>query len=113
VLTSNRTAELHDALKRRCLYHWIDYPDPGREAAILRAQAPGVSDDIARRVVDAVAKLREQQLYKLPGVGETISWARALTALGPGAGPEDALGAVLKVREDLERVRASGVLDGA
>ena len=113
VLTSNRTRELHDALKRRCLYHWIDYPDPEREAAILRAQAPGVSDDIARRVVDAVAKLREQQLYKLPGVGETISWARALTALGPGAGPQDALGAVLKVREDLERVRASGVLEGA
>jgi MoxR-like ATPase len=114
VLTSNRTRELHDALKRRCLYHWIDYPDPEREAAILQVQAPGVPDEIARRVVDAVAQLREQQLYKLPGAwGETISWARALTALGPGRRPDDALGAVLKVREDLERVRASGVLEGA
>ncbi|MCW3012220.1 MAG: ATPase associated with various cellular 5 [Solirubrobacterales bacterium] len=112
VLTSNRTRELHDALKRRCLYHWIDYPDPSRELAILAAQAPGVPEAIARRVVAGVARLREEELYKLPGVGETIAWARALTALGDGAAPGDALGTVLKVREDLDRVRASGVLEG-
>ena len=111
VLTSNRTRELHDALKRRCLYHWIDYPAPERELAILAARAPGVADGIARRVVAGVARLRGEQLYKQPGVGETIAWARALTALGDGAAPDDALGTVLKVREDIDRVRASGVLD--
>jgi MoxR-like ATPase len=113
ILTSNRTRELHDALKRRCLYHWIDYPDPRRELAILRVQAPGVPDQVAERVVAAVARLREQELYKQPGVGETIAWARALIALGVGAGLDDALGAVLKVREDQERVRALGVLADA
>src|ERR671929_2030542 len=82
VLTSNRTRELHDALKRRCLYHWIDYPAPEREAAIVRARLPGVPEDIAMRVVDAVARLRSTELYKLPGVGETIAWAQALDALG-------------------------------
>jgi len=111
-LTSNRTRELHDALKRRCLYHWIDYPDPERELAILAAQAPGVPDGIARRVCAGVARLREEELYKLPGVGETIAWARALTALGGASVPADALGTVLKVREDLDRVRGSGVLEG-
>ncbi len=111
-LTSNRTRELHDALKRRCLYHWIDYPDPERELAILAAQAPGVPDGIARRVCAGVARLREEELYKLPGVGETIVWARALTALGGASAPADALGTVLKVREDLDRVRGSGVLEG-
>jgi len=112
ILTSNRTRELHDALKRRCLYHWIDYPDRGRELAILAAQAPGVPETIARRVCAGVARLREEELYKLPGVGETIAWGRALTALGDGAAPADALGTVLKVREDLDRVRGSGVLEG-
>jgi MoxR-like ATPase len=112
VLTSNRTRELHDALKRRCLYHWIDYPDRERELAILAAQAPGVPEGIARRVCAGVARLREEELYKLPGVGETIAWGRALTALGGDATPADALGTVLKVREDLDRVRALGVLDG-
>ncbi len=112
VLTSNRTRELHDALKRRCLYHWIDYPDRERELAILAARAPGVPEAIARRVCAGVARLREQELYKLPGVGETIAWGRALTALGGGAAPGDALGTVLKVREDLDRVRATGVLEG-
>ncbi|UTI63426.1 MoxR family ATPase [Paraconexibacter antarcticus] len=112
ILTSNRTRELHDALKRRCLYQWIDYPDPVRELAILRVRAPGVTDDVAERVVAAVARLREQELYKQPGVGETVAWARALTALGDGARLDDALGAVLKVREDQERVRALGVLAG-
>lgn len=112
VLTSNRTRELHDALKRRCLYHWIDYPSPDRELAILAAQAPGVPEAIARRVVMGVARLREEELYKLPGVGETLAWARALTALGGDVPATDALGTVLKVREDLERVRAIGVLEG-
>ncbi|MDX6700816.1 MAG: hypothetical protein QOF26_1042 [Baekduia sp.] len=112
VLTSNRTRELHDALKRRCLYHWIDYPDPEREAAIVRARQPGVPEAVVERVCAAVALLRDQELYKLPGVGETISWAQALVALGDGA-LDDTLGVVLKVREDLERVRAEGVLERA
>jgi MoxR-like ATPase len=115
VLTSNRTRELHDALKRRCLYHWIDYPTREREGAIVRARAPGVEEAITARVCDAVARLREADLYKLPGVGETIAWARALHALGATDGAaalEATLGVALKVREDLDRVRAEGVLDG-
>jgi MoxR-like ATPase len=112
ILTSNRTRELHDALKRRCLYHWIDYPSPERELEILRVRAPGVPEGIARRVCAGVALLRDEELYKLPGVGETIAWARALGALGDDAAPGEALGAVLKVREDVERVRELGVLDG-
>jgi MoxR-like ATPase len=111
IATSNRTRELHDALKRRCLYHWIDYPTREREAEIVRARLPGVPERIASRVCDAVARLRDQELYKLPGVGETIAWARALLALGD----EDldaTLGVALKVREDLDRVRAQGVLEG-
>src|SRR3954451_21861106 len=113
VLTSNRTRELHDALKRRCLYHWIDYPDPGREAEIVRARLPEVPEAIALRVCDAVARLRGEELYKLPGVGETITWARALLALGPDEPLEDTLGVALKVREDIDRVRETGVLHGA
>jgi MoxR-like ATPase len=113
VLTSNRTRELHDALKRRCLYHWIDYPTPEREAEIVRARLPGVPDEIALRVCDAVARLREHELYKLPGVGETITWARALLALDDETGDlEDTLGVALKVREDIDRVRTLGVLHG-
>ena len=111
VLTSNRTRELHDALKRRCLYHWIDYPDPVREAAIVHARIPGVPDAIAERVCAATARLRGEQLYKLPGVGETIAWAQALLAL-EDADLESTLGVALKVREDIERVRAEGVLEG-
>ena len=113
VLTSNRTRELHDALKRRCLYHWIDYPDQEREAAIVRARLPGVPDAVALRVCTAVARLRDEELYKLPGVGETITWARALLALDPADPLDETLGVALKVREDIERVRESGVLDGA
>ena len=112
VVTSNRTRELHDALKRRCLYHWIDYPDPGREAAIVRARLPGVPEAVALRVCDAVARLRDEDLYKLPGVGETLAWAQALVALGEGALLDASLGAALKVREDLDRVRERGVLEG-
>ena len=112
VITSNRTRELHDALKRRCLYHWIDYPNPEREAEIVRARLPGVPDAIAERVCDAVARLRAEELYKLPGVGETIDWARALLALDD-PDLDSTLGVVLKVREDIEAVREGGVLQDA
>jgi MoxR-like ATPase len=112
VITSNRTRELHDALKRRCLYHWIDYPAPEREAEIVRARLPGVPDEIAERVCAAVARLRGEELYKVPGVGETIDWARALLALDD-AELDTTLGVVLKVREDIDAVRASGVLADA
>jgi MoxR-like ATPase len=112
VMTSNRTRELHDALKRRCLYHWIDYPPPEREAEIVRARLPGVADEIAARVCAAVARLRGEELYKLPGVGETIAWAQALLAL-EDAGLDETLGVVLKVREDIDRVREREVLRGA
>jgi MoxR-like ATPase len=112
-LTSNRTRELHDALKRRCLYQWIDYPDAERERAIVRARLPHVPERIAARVVEAVGKLRDQgDLYKLPGVGETIVWAQALLVLGDEADLEDTLGAALKVHEDVVRVRERKVLEG-
>ena len=113
VLTSNRTRELHDALKRRCLYHWIDYPSPQREAEIVHARLPGVPAEVAARVCGAVARLRERELYKLPGVGETITWARALLALDGAADLDSTLGVVLKVREDIDRVRREKVLEGA
>jgi MoxR-like ATPase len=113
LLTSNRTRELHDALKRRCLYHWIDYPTPERERAIVEARLPGVPEEIAARVVEAVSRLRDQgDLYKLPGVGETIVWAQALLALGDEASLDDTLGVALKVHEDVLRVRERGVLEG-
>jgi len=112
-LTSNRTRELHDALKRRCLYHWIDYPSAELEREIVRTRVPGVPESIANRVVTAVSRLREHgDLYKLPGVGETIVWARALLQLGDDADLEETLGVALKVHEDVERVIARGVLDG-
>ncbi len=113
ILTSNRTRELHDALKRRCLYQWIDYPTPERERAIVHARLPGVPESIAARVVTAVGRLRDEgDLYKLPGVGETLVWAQALLALGEGADLEETLGAALKVHEDLLRVRERKVLEG-
>jgi MoxR-like ATPase len=113
ILTSNRTRELHDALKRRCLYHWIDYPRADREREIVRARIPGVPEEIVVRVVTAVSRLREHgDLYKLPGVGETIVWAQALMALGDEGDLEDTLGAALKVHEDVERVRERKVLEG-
>jgi MoxR-like ATPase len=113
VLTSNRTRELHDALKRRCLYHWIDYPAPEREREILRARIPGVPEAIAARVVAAVGRLRDQaDLYKQPGVGETLVWARALLQVGPQADLDELLGVALKVHEDIVRVRERRVLDG-
>jgi len=113
VLTSNRTRELHDALKRRCLYHWIDYPTPERERAIVEERIPGVPEAIAARVVVAVGRLREHgDLYKLPGVGETLVWARALLALGDAGDLDETLGAALKVHEDVVRVRERKVLEG-
>ncbi len=113
VLTSNRTRELHDALKRRCLYHWIDYPSPQREREIVHARIPGVPEAIAVRVVAAVSRLRQQgDLYKVPGVGETLVWAQALLALGDSADLDETLGAALKVHEDLLRVRERKVLEG-
>jgi MoxR-like ATPase len=113
ILTSNRTRELHDALKRRCLYHWIDYPSPERERAIVHARIPGVPEAIAARVVAAVGRLREHgDLYKLPGVGETLVWAQALLALGDEGDLDQTLGAALKVHEDVVRVRERKVLEG-
>jgi len=109
VLTSNRTRELHDALKRRCLYHWIGYPPPEREVEIVLVRAPGVSEALAGKVVAAVNRLREMELAKPPGVAETIDWVRTLDFLGEtGLGTEaagDTLGAVVKERDDLEMVR--------
>jgi MoxR-like ATPase len=113
ILTSNRTRELHDALKRRCLYHWIDYPAPEREREIVEARIPGVPEAIAARVVAAVGRLREQgDLYKQPGVGETLVWAQALLALGDEADLDQTLGTALKVHEDVVRVRERKVLEG-
>jgi MoxR-like ATPase len=112
ILTSNRTRELHDALKRRCIYHWIDYPSVEREEEIVRARAPEASGVLAARICGAVARLRAVDLYKRPGVGESIAWARALEALGDES-LDDTIGVALKVREDIERVRAEGVLENA
>ncbi len=113
VMTSNRTRELHDALKRRCLYHWIDYPTADREREIVLTRIPGVPQAVAVRVVRAVGRLREQgDLYKQPGVGETLVWAQALLTLGEDAELDETLGAALKVHEDLLRVRERKVLEG-
>ncbi|MCC5947898.1 MAG: MoxR family ATPase [Nitriliruptoraceae bacterium] len=114
VLTSNRTRELSDALKRRCLYHWIGHPDRAREIAIIRVRAPAVPEALARRVATMVARLRGMDLYKPPGVAESIDWARVLTAqLGAGVVEPDAelvgdtLGVVVKDHDDLQRVHAA------
>jgi MoxR-like ATPase len=108
VITSNRTRELHDALKRRCLYHWIDFPDLDREVAIIRLRAPAVSEPLARSVAQAVAQLRGLDLVKLPGAAEAIDWAQALAHLGAesadGESARETLGWVIKNHEDLARV---------
>jgi MoxR-like ATPase len=113
VVTSNRTRDVHDALKRRCLYHWIEHPDFERELAILRVRAPAVGEALARQVAAAVAALRDLDLYKPPGVAETIDWAQAVAALGAHTLDEDTievtLGTVVKYREDQQRVRAHGL----
>jgi MoxR-like ATPase len=111
VLTSNRTRELHDALKRRCLYHWVGYPSPEREVEIVLVRAPGVSETLTRKVVAAVHRLRELDLVKPPGVAETIDWVRTLDVLGAddldAVTAEDTLGAVVKERDDLDVARAA------
>ena len=109
VVTSNRTREVHDALKRRCLYHWIDYPDLEKEVSIVEARVPEAAAGLARQVALLVSGLREMDLYKLPGVAETLDWARSLSALGARSVDaslvEATLGAALKYQEDLERAR--------
>jgi MoxR-like ATPase len=110
VLTSNRTREVHDALKRRCLYHWLEHPDLAREVAILRRRLPGVGERLATQVAVAVRRLREFELLKPPGVAESLDWAQALLTLGRDELEAETaartLGAVLKYSEDLDRVRA-------
>jgi MoxR-like ATPase len=117
VVTSNRTREVHDALKRRCFYHWVGHPTPEREAAIVKVRLPEVSERLAGQVAAAMARLRELDLVKPPGVAEAIDWAAALGALGADTLTEElaaaTLGAVLKVREDIDRVLALGTLDDA
>jgi MoxR-like ATPase len=109
ILTSNRTRELHDALKRRCLYHWIGYPSQERETEIVTSRLKNVSETIATKVVQAVNRLREMELAKPPGVAETIDWVESIRIIGANeftaSVAEDTLGAVLKDREDLELVR--------
>ena len=113
VITSNRTRDVHDALKRRCLYHWVEHPDFEREVAIVRIRVPGVGERLARQVAAATEALRTAGLYKPPGVAETIDWATALAVLGAEELDVDtvdaSLGTVLKYREDLERVRSGGL----
>jgi MoxR-like ATPase len=112
ILTSNRTREVHDALKRRCLYHWIDYPDAARELAILRVRLPQVPDRLAREIVAFVQRLRTADLAKVPGVAETLDWAAALVALGAThlepAQVEQTLGVLLKYQEDVGMMRGGG-----
>lgn len=115
VLTSNRTRDVHDALKRRCLYHWVEHPGFDREVAIVRLRAPDVDQALARQVAAAVGALRGLNLYKPPGVAETIDWATALGRLGATELDEtlveNTLGTVLKYREDHQRVEQHGVAD--
>ncbi|MBB5807298.1 MoxR-like ATPase [Saccharothrix ecbatanensis] len=114
VLTSNRTREVHDALKRRCLYHWLEHPDLAREVAILRRRLPGVTERLAHQVASAVRRLRELDLLKPPGVAESLDWAEALLTLGRAELDAETaattLGAVLKYREDAQRALSSGIL---
>ena len=113
VITSNRTREIHDAVKRRCFYHWVDYPDARRELEILRRKAPRAAESLSREVVAFVQQLRKSDLYKLPGVAETIDWANCLVALDRIAlDPEtvnNTLGVLLKYRDDLERVAGAEI----
>ncbi|QFT99561.1 AAA domain (dynein-related subfamily) [Roseovarius sp. THAF8] len=111
VLTSNRTREVHDALKRRCLYHWVDYPTFDREIEILQARAPEAAETLSREVVAFVQKLRTEDLFKKPGVAETIDWAKCLLALDViSLSPEviaDTLGAILKYQDDIQKLQGS------
>lgn len=111
ILTSNRTREVHDALKRRCLYHWVDYPSFEREIEILHARAPEAAETLSREVVAFVQRLRGEDLFKRPGVAETIDWAKCLLALDViDLSPEviaDTLGAILKYQDDIQRIQGS------
>ncbi|WP_417741416.1 AAA family ATPase [Salipiger sp.] len=111
ILTSNRTREVHDALKRRCLYHWVDYPDFAREVEILHAREPGVAEHLSREIVAFVQALRTEDLFKKPGVAETIDWAKCLLALDViDLSPEvisDTLGAILKYQDDIAKIQGS------
>jgi MoxR-like ATPase len=113
VLTSNRTREVHDAIRRRCLYHWVDYPNAARERAILAAKAPEVPDKLAGQVVAFLQKLRGEDLFKLPGVAETIDWAQALTYLNKteltAGDVDETLGVLLKYQDDIAKVRGAEV----
>jgi MoxR-like ATPase len=111
VVTSNRTREVHDALKRRCLYHWIGYPNAERELAIVRAKVPGIAARLSREIVHFVQALRQQDLFKSPGVAETLDWASALSeldavALDP-ATVSDTLGVLLKYQDDIAKLHGS------
>jgi MoxR-like ATPase len=119
IVTSNRTREIHDALKRRCLYHWVGYPDAARERAILKAKAPDAPERLTAELVAFVQRLREQDLFKAPGVAEALDWASALTALDavsldPGA-VNDTLGVLLKYQDDIARIgpRTAELIAGA
>ena len=111
IITSNRTREIHDAIKRRCFYHWVDYPDARRELEILKRKAPGASERLSQEVVAFVQRLRKMELFKLPGVAETLDWTNALTALDKLAlDPQivnETLGTLLKYQDDIVRVRGS------
>jgi MoxR-like ATPase len=111
VITSNRTREVHDAIRRRCLYHWVDYPDAARERAILEAKAPAVPERLSAQVVAFVQRLRGEDLFKLPGVAETIDWAQALTYLNQKelapAAVDETLGVLLKYQDDIAKVRGA------
>lgn len=111
VITSNRTREIHDALKRRCFYHWVDYPDAARELRILRIKVPHASETLSRQVVHFIQHLRKMDLFKLPGIAETIDWTQALTQLDVLAlDPEtinDTVGALLKYQDDIAKIRGS------
>ena len=111
IVTSNRTREIHDALKRRCLYHWVDYPNAERELDILRLKAPQAPEELSQQVVAFVQQLRQMDLYKSPGVAETLDWANALTHLNAlsldANNVNDTLGTLLKYQDDIARVQGS------
>jgi MoxR-like ATPase len=111
ILTSNRTREIHDALKRRCLYHWVDYPNAERELEILRTKVPGCDERLSRQVVGFVQRLRERDLFKLPGIAETLDWAGALTQLDKISLDQEVvdntLGVLLKYQDDIQKIQGS------
>jgi MoxR-like ATPase len=111
IITSNRTREIHDAVKRRCIYHWVDYPNAARELEIVRRKVPGVKEALSKQIVMFVQHLRQLDLYKLPGVAETLEWSRALLALDAVVlEPEtvnNTLGVLLKYQDDIAKVRGT------